>query len=179
MLGDILRLILRSKNTRYSAMSLSFVEIYSSDILRYRRAVRRSFAIHNAQFSIHNFAGALILRSSLFFLHLLIFLPFFDHYFRVVQRKKNHLFSSKTTRAMPKIVRLPRLRPSHGMVRPYQQRKRALVTLWLKPCRHTVWYSIAGGKMGETKGIFEKKLIVSRLQAFSIFAYFRRRQTYF
>ena len=57
VLGDILRLILRSKNTRYSAMSFSFMEIYSSDILRYRRAVRRNFAIHNAQFSIHNWAA--------------------------------------------------------------------------------------------------------------------------
>ena len=57
VLGDILKLILRSKNTRYSAMSFSFMEIYSSDILRYRRAVRRNFAIHNAQFSIHNWAA--------------------------------------------------------------------------------------------------------------------------
>ena len=112
------------------------------------------FTMHNFQFTIR--LRAMLLLSSLFFLHFLIFLPFFDHYFRVIQRKKRHLFSSKTARAMPKIVRLPRLRPSHSMVRPYQQRKRALVTLWLKPCRHTVWYSIAGGKMGGQRGFLKR-----------------------
>ena len=93
-----------------------------------------------------------IFYSSFFILHSSfnkIFLPFFGHYFRVIQCKKGYLFSSKQDRTFSKIARLLRLRLYHSRVRPYRQRGRSSITLRLGPCHHAVRYSIAGGKIGK------------------------------
>ncbi|KXB36793.1 hypothetical protein HMPREF1870_02621 [Bacteroidales bacterium KA00344] len=103
--------------------------------------------LHSSFFILpSNFYSSLFTPHSLFYK---IFLPFFGHYFLVIQRKKDYVFSSKLRRTFPKVVRQLRLKPSHSMVRVYRQCERASIILRLRPCRHAVRYSIASEKIGE------------------------------
>ena len=110
------------------------------------------FILHSPFFTLH-----FNLYSSLY----KIYLPFFDHYFQVIQRKKDYVFSSKRGWAFPKIVGTLRLRLSHNMVRPYRQRGKAPVALWSEPCHDAVRYLIASGKIGEQKPLFQKRWLSS------------------
>ena len=52
---------------------------------------------------------------------------FFDHCFRVIQSENGYLFLSKPSRALPKIISVPRLALSHGAIGPWWQRERAAI----------------------------------------------------